>query len=187
MGKYDDLIGLVGRAYHGTPSPSVQRFDPGRIGSGAGTSQGHGYYFSGSRDLAQQYGSPMEVEIALPRDRLVDLYTPLRDQPDMLDRFAEAVRAAPENKWKNDAFTEMMRRDGEAQLAYQSLLRAHNVGEGGARLGRYEAGRRASQGLFDRGVLGGLWDGGLHDAGAKNYVIFPGSEDAIRVLRAGVD
>jgi hypothetical protein len=187
MGKLDDLIGLVGRAYHGTPNPHLQRFDPGRIGSGEGAAQGHGYYFSGSRNVSQQYGQPIEVEIALPRDRLMDMYTPLRDQSDMLDRFAEAVRAAPENRWKNDAFTEMMRRDGEAQLAYQSLLRAHNVGDGGPMLGRREAGRRASQGLFDQGVLGGLWESGLYDPGAKNYVIYPGSEDAIRVLRAGAE
>jgi hypothetical protein len=190
MGKLDqlgDAVRQVIRAYHGSPHPDsvlAGGFDPQSIGRSNGTGEGHGYYFTEDPDLSQWYGHPIEVEIAAPRNALADWYSPVRDQGEMLDRFADALSDAPENKWKGDAYVELMRRDGQAQLVYQSLLRAHNVGQGAERLGRYEAGRRASESLSRRGVLGGRWQDEWTTApGMNNYVIFPGAEDAIRVLR----
>lgn len=182
-----DAVRQVIRAYHGSPYADEIMdggLDASRIGVGNGTSQGHGYYFTEDRDLARYYGTPIEVEIAAPRESMADWYAPARNQGDMLDRFAAAIREAPENKWKNDAWAELMRRDGEANLAYQSLLRAHNAGDGGERVGRFEAGRRASEAMSRHGVLGGYWQDEMTTApGLKNYVIFPGAEDAIKIIR----
>jgi hypothetical protein len=190
MGKLDALGGRVRqtiRAFHGTPHPEdvlARGLDPRRIGSSNGTAEGHGYYFSEDRALSRWYGEPLAVEIDVPRRSIADWYSPVRSQGDLLDRFAQAVKSAPDNKWKQDAFAEMMRRDGQAHLAYQSLLRAHNVGDGAGRLGRYEAGRRASEALREHGVLGGRWvDEMTTEPGAANYLLFPGVEDSIRILR----
>lgn len=188
MGKLDELGDAVRRtirAYHGTHSPQpLTAFDAKFIDSANGNAQGHGFYFSDDPRVARMYGTPVEVELPVDRSQLADLYSPLRHKGEMLDRFAAAVREAPDNKWKNDAWAEMMRRDGQAQLVYQSLLRAHNVGDGSSRLGRYEAGRRTSDALRRHGVAGGWWDEEFAP-GAKNYVIFPGVEDQIRILSQG--
>jgi hypothetical protein len=158
--------------------------DARRIGASNGTGQGHGYYFTQDKDLSRWYGQPIDVEIAIPQQSMADWYAPARKQGDVLDRIAAAIQEAPENTWKGDAWKELMRRDGETNAAYQSLLRAHNVGDGGERLGRYEAGRRASDAFSRHGVLGGYWQDEMATApGLNNYVIFPGAEDQIRILR----
>lgn len=202
MGRYDELIQRLGsqpiRAFHGSPhADDILRggFNPSRIGTGEGTAEGHGYYFTDSRPLSGLYGSPVEVEISVPRNSLMDMFAPPRSQGEVLDRMAEAIRQAPDNKWKEDAWRELMRRDGEAHAVYENLLRAHNVGESppaqsildaaaAARLGRMEAGRRTSQSLLDQGIFGGHWESGM-EPGSRNYVIFPGIEDQIRILRDG--
>jgi hypothetical protein len=175
------------RAYHGSRAAQeimAGGFDPRFIGRENGTAQGHGYYFTEDPALARWYGDPVPVEIAVPSHAVADWYAPARRQGDLLDRFAAAVEAAPENRWKGDAFAELMRKDGQAQLAYQSLLRAHNVGNGSQRLGRYEAGRRASEALVRHGILGGHWVDDMAAApGLRNVVMFPGTEDSIRILR----
>lgn len=182
-----DSVRQVIRAYHGSPQADEilsRGLDPTRIGVSNGTGQGHGYYFSEDRDLARWYGQPIEVEIAVPRESMADWYSPARGQGEVLDRMAAAIQEAPENKWKGDSFAELMRRDGEVNLAYQSLLRAHNFGDGSSRIGRYEAGRRASDAMSRHGVLGGYWQDEMTTApGMNNYVIFPGAEDQIRILR----
>lgn len=191
-----DAVRQTIRAFHGSPHiEDILRggFNPKRIGTGEGTAEGHGYYFAESRPLAGLYGSPLEVEIAIPRNSLMDMFSPPRGQGEVLDRMAEAIRQAPSNKWKDDAWRELMRSDGEAHAVYESLLRAHNVGDSpqpqsildaahAARLGRREAGRRTSQSLFDQGIFGGHWESGM-EPGTRNYVMFPGTEDSIRILR----
>lgn len=191
-----DAVRQVIRAYHGSPyADEIIRggFNPSRIGSGEGTAEGHGYYFTESRPLSGLYGRPVEVEIAVPSRSLMDMFAPPRSQGEVLDRMAEAIRLAPENKWKEDAWRELMRPDGEAHAVYESMLRAHNVGGAppaqsvmdasrAARLGRAEAGRRTSQSLVEQGIFGGHWESGV-EPGARNYVMFPGTEDQIRILR----
>lgn len=200
QGKYGALLGLIDdapiRAYHGTRSADdLLSFDPRRIGTGEGTAEGHGYYFTDSRPLSGLYGRPVEVEIAVPRKSLMDMFAPPRGQGEVLDRMAEAIRQAPDNKWKEDAWRELMRLDGEAHAVYENLLRAHNVGAerpaqsileaaAAARLGRMEAGRRTSQSLFDQGIFGGHWGSGM-EPGTRNYVMFPGVEEQIRILSQG--
>jgi hypothetical protein len=189
MGRLDELgdsVRQLIRAFHGSPHADEilgKGLDPARIGASNGTGQGHGYYFSEDRSIARHYGDPVEVEIAVPRQSLGDWYAPARQQGDLLDRFASAVREAPENKWKSEAWSDLMSPDGEMQLAYQSLLRAHNVGDGGERLGRFEAGRRSSEALRKHGILGGYWEDEFASPGLKNFVLFPGIEDQIRILR----
>lgn len=189
-----DAVRKVIRAYHGSPY-DFNRFDASKIGTGEGTAQGIGHYFSSDQSVPLLYGKHrLEVDIDLPEQSLARWYEPVRDQGDMLDRFYAALSEAPENKWKGSAFAELMRRDGEAGAVYENLLRAHNAAEATGsqpmsllarnalvRGGRIEAGKVASEALRRHGVFGGVWD--ASSEGAKNYVIFPGSEDAIRILR----
>jgi hypothetical protein len=80
---------------------------------------------------------------------------------------------------------EILTARGTPQGAYQSLLRAHNVGSSGASMGRFEAGRRASEALRASGIPGMRWlDDDFPALRANNYVVFPGAEDSIRILRA---
>jgi hypothetical protein len=176
------------RAYHGSPYRDkilAEGFDSRSIGSSNGTGQGHGFYFSGNPNVSRHYGDGLEVEIAIDPSRLPDAYVPFADQHVYRDPFFAAVAAAPENKWKADAIAEIRRARGTPQLAYQSLLRAHNVGPAGAEmLGRFEAGRRASEALRSHGVPGMQWlDDDFPSMAARNYVMFPGTEDSIRILR----
>ncbi len=176
------------RAYHGSPYRDKilsEGFDPSRIGGSSGTAQGHGFYFSDNQNVSRHYGDGLEVEIAIDPEQFPDAYMPFADQSLYRDPFFAAVAAAPENKWKSDAIEEIRRARGTPQLAYQSLLRAHNVGPAGAdMIGRFEAGRRASEALRAQGVPGMQWlDDDFPSMAARNYVLFPGAEDAIRILR----
>jgi hypothetical protein len=176
------------RAYHGSPLRErilAEGFDPARIGSNSGTGQGHGFYFSDHQDVSRHYGKGLEVEIAINPESLPEAYLPFADQFLYREPFFAAASAAPENKWKGDAISEILRAQGTPQLAYQSMLRAHNAGLAGAGgVGRFEAGRRASEALRSQGVPGMSWlDDDFPAMKARNYVIFPGAEDQIRILR----
>lgn len=175
------------RAYHGSPRRDrilESGFDPSLIGSNSGTGQGHGYYFSSNPAVSGHYGDGIEVEIAIDPDALPDAYRKFADQWLYREPFYEAVSRAPENKWKGEAVSEILRSSGTPQLAYQALLRAHNVGDGAQMLGRFEAGRRASEALRREGVLGMQWlDDDFPSLRARNLVVFPGAEDQIRILR----
>lgn len=199
MGKIDEIAELAARlggqapqpkyirAYHGSPGRErilASGFDPSLIGSNSGTGQGHGYYFSSNPAVTRHYGDGIEVEIAIDPDELPDAYRKFADQWVYREPFYAAVSRAPENKWKGEAVSEILRSGGTPQLAYQSLLRAYNVGDGAEMLGRFEAGRRASEALRAEGIQGMQWmDDDFPTLQARNLVVFPGAENQIRILR----
>jgi len=196
MGRLDEIVKAVAaaapkpkyiRAYHGSPARDLivaSGFDPKRIGSHGGSAEGHGYYFSNDPRLTRHYGDGLEVQIGVDPAMLPDALLPFADQRSYRDQFFDAVAKAPENKWKGEAVSEILRGGGTPQGAYQSLLRAHNAGMGQDMIGRFEAGRRASEALQSHGIPGMQWlDYAQPEAAATNYLLFPGVEDQIRVIR----
>ena len=162
-----DAIRQVIRAYHGSPY-DFDRFDASKIGTGEGlASHGHGFYLTKARELAEYYrpkgGRVYEIEIPRSQGELLDWNAPVIQQP---QRIQDAVR-------------ELLDRDAvhlKGGKAYDQIAKHYGDGLSDS---------RASDMLFDRGIVGNTFLGARQgDKGrARNYVLFPGTEDSIRILR----
>jgi hypothetical protein len=155
------------RAYHGSPY-DFDRFDASKIGTGEGAaSHGHGFYLTKDSDLAEYYrpkgGRVYEVEIPRRQDELLDWNAPVLQQPPLIQ----------------DAIRELLHRDAvhlKGGKAYDQIARHY---------GDNLSDSRASDLLFERGIFGNTFLGARQTDGsrARNYVMFPSTEDSIRILR----
>ena len=176
MDPTDTIRSLI-RAYHGSPARNIRKFDPNRIGSAKnGTALGYGFNFSEDPLFARQYrpmlGKTYEVEIGYPESSLIALDE--RPTGDKRAALADMVYEAPSNFWRDDATQELMV-GGNSQLVLESLLRAYNTEQ----MDRQKNLARIASELFDRQIPGARSD----HYGPRTYVMYPGSEDRIRVLR----
>jgi hypothetical protein len=172
----DDLIRRLGgekpiRAYHGSPH-DFRKFDFANIGRGAGNqSYGHGLYFAENERIAKRYKVPpgklYKVDIAQPENAFVDFELPLSAQP----RIAQAFDAANGLLPRRDAklFSRFLTEDPDGEKAY--MLLDHLLGS-----------ERTATAMFDAGVPGTRFLD-VTGEGTRNYVMFPGTEDSIHILR----
>ena len=117
--------------------------------------------------LRNRRGHMYEVEIDYPEDALLHLDVPVGEQP-------KAVR---------DALGEFARAPSHFTFG-QEGWRGKNAYMSAAEQGGSQA--EASRFLLERGIPGlRYWDGESRAAGegTRNYVMFPGTEDRIRILR----
>lgn len=176
MDPADTIRSLI-RAYHGSPSRSIKKFDPGRIGSARnGTALGYGFNFSEDPSFARQYrpftGKTYEVEIDYPEESLLAMDAPLAGHK--LEAVADMVEQAPSSFWRDDAIGGMIAKSN-SNMVLESLLRAYNTEE----MDRQGNLARIATELFDRQIPGAVSE----YYGPKAYVMFPGTEDRIRILR----
>jgi hypothetical protein len=104
-----------------------------------------------------------EIELPRSQDELMDWNTPVIQQPQQIQ----------------DAVRELLDRDAvylKGGKAYDQIARHYGDGLSDS---------RASDLLFERGIVGNTFLGARQgNAGrARNYVMFPGTEDSIRILR----
>ena len=182
-----DSVRQVIRAYHGSPY-DFDRFDASKIGGGVGTQMaGHGIYFAENERIASRYRYPTrgrlpdsasrhrgklpgrvyEVDIMHPQERLIDFETPLSQQAAIEQAMHGALGVLP----KRDAkmFEKFLAEDPDGHGAYMLL---------DSMLGP----EKAAAAMQGRGVPGTRFLDVTGD-GTRNYVIFPGAEDQIRILR----
>lgn len=170
LSKLDELgdsVRQVIKAYHGSPY-DFDKFDASKIGTGEGrASHGHGFYMTKATDLAEYYRPPggrvYEIEIARRPDELLDWNAPVMQQSQQIQ----------------DAVRELLDRDAvylKGGKAYDQIAKHYGDGLSDS---------RASDLLFERGIVGNTFLGARQgDSGrARNYVMFPGTEDSIRILR----
>lgn len=155
------------RAFHGSPH-DFDRFDASKIGMGDGNaSHGHGLYFSKSKDLAEYYRPPggrvYEVEFKRPETEMLQWNTPVIQQGGNVQ---DAVRSLLDR----DA---LQLKGGKAY----DLISKH--------YGDNLSDDRASQLLREYGVFGNSFLGPRQKTPGRptNYVIYPGGEDSIAILR----
>jgi hypothetical protein len=133
------------------------------------------------RAAAQSPGHMYEVELRVPEGALMDWDAPLSAQPQHFMQVLRAYDAVPELPssvpWKP-----------VGEQAYRRLIDRISM-SGPARKGQMPPGRAAvaaADALMSGGVPGIRYlDAGSRRAGAgtHNYVMFPGTEDQIRILR----
>jgi len=175
----DDLIRRVGdaasagtiRAYHGSPY-DFDAFDASRARSGAGTQMaGHGLYFAENERIAKRYKRPpgklYEVEIAQPQNSFLDFEAPLVDQKPA----ARAIAAASKRLARGDAglYADFLAESPDGHGAY--MLLDSLMGP-----------REAATAMRELGVPGVRFLD-VTGEGTRNYVMFPGTEASIRILR----
>lgn len=129
-------------------------------------------------------GHMYEVEIGHPESALLDLDSPASGAHKAA--LLEAAFAAPANKWREMAIDEIASPGTRAKIPMESLLRAHNTGQANKLAGRMASQAAVAQSLFRSGVPGAKYFDGISRSageGTRNYVMFPGTEDRIRILR----
>jgi hypothetical protein len=182
-----DAVRGVIRAYHGSPY-DFDKFDASKIGDATGTQMaGHGIYFAENERVASRYRYPLrgrlpesasrhrgklpgrvyEVDIMHPHERLIDFETPLSQQAEIEQAMHGALGALP----KRDAklFEKFLAEDPDGHGAY--MLLDHLLGP-----------EKAAAAMQGRGVPGTRFLDATGE-GTRNYVMFPGTEDSIRILR----
>jgi hypothetical protein len=167
------------RAYHGSPH-DFDMFDSKHIGSGEGNAaQGHGLYFAGREKTAQYYRDFLSP----PRDKVAGGFGPPKG------KMYEVGIDYPERSLL-DFRSRIDQQGGNVQDAMRSLLGSQSANMSGRRAyreistgwGDSLSDAKASQLLFDHGIPGLRFP----DSGSQkhhNYVVFPGAEQNIRILR----
>jgi hypothetical protein len=145
------------------------------IGQSLGRQSGFaGYDVSDAAHAARgQLGTGYELEIAYPESALLDLDAPISSQPQQIQEALGDFAKAP---WHFSLGPD----DWRGRNAYIEMA---NKMFGGASQGGQ---REASEFLAGRGVPGVRYlDGASRPGseGTRNYVMFPGTEDSIRILR----
>jgi hypothetical protein len=144
--------------------------------------------------LEERPGRMYEVEVGLPEDALLNYDAPISQQP-MAIRNNSALLEMAADEARNNALqaTTQGRHDhwwnlannpsqAPASLAVQAGRHRRPVGAGRPPMGP----EQFSEYLFESGIPGIRYlDQGSRSAGegTRNYVIFPGAEDSIRILR----
>jgi hypothetical protein len=129
-------------------------------------------------------GHMYEVEIDYPESTLLDLDAPAAGPHKAA--LLEAAFDAPQNKWQRMAIGEIASPSTPSHVAMESLLRAHNAEKANKMAGRMSSQAAVADSLFRAGVPGARYfDQGSRSAGqgTRNYVMFPGTEDSISILR----
>ena len=192
------------RAYHGSPH-DFERFDASKIGTGEGVqSFGHGLYFADNPAVAEEYrrmlsrgqpGHAYEVNLHTDPSRMINYDAPLAAQPRPVLDVARELKADLPRVYESDIRNELARLAGETPNKppivhnmpaptngrelydnFHRMLGAHGATS--------EA--DAARMLAERGITGVRYlDGGSRAAGegSRNYVMFPGTENLIEVLR----
>jgi hypothetical protein len=111
-------------------------------------------------------GRTYELEVAVPRDSLMEWDAPLSYQsPEVLEKL-RSVNPQIVDDWADSP-------DGSAAMFYRVLAGGSVFDTPSVRQQR-----RASEALFDAGIPGHAYQGQV-----ENYVFYPGIEDQIRILR----
>jgi hypothetical protein len=129
-------------------------------------------------------GHIYEVEIGFPEEALLDLDSPLAGEHKAA--VLGAAFAAPANKWQSMAIAEAAGGDTPAKVPLESLMRAYNALQPDPYAGRVPSQAAVSRSLLERGIPGNRYlDASSRSSGqgTRNYVMFPGTEDRIRILR----
>ena len=125
-----------------------------------------------------------EVEIDYPEATLLDLDAPATGPHKAA--LLEAAFDAPQNKWQQMAIEEIASRSTPSQVAMGSLMRAHNAEKANKMAGRMSSQAAVADSLFRAGVPGARYFDQVSRSagqGTRNYVMFPGTEDSISILR----
>ncbi len=135
----------------------------------------------------ERVGHMYEVEIAHPESRLLDWDAPLRGQsagePGVIDRASAGLDSRHRDELVSlPEWGERMPGSG----LYRRLVSAYEQQLQGPLGVRRHAPAMASRALFEAGVPGVRYFDGFSrraQSGTRNYVMFPGTEDSIRILR----
>jgi hypothetical protein len=144
-------------------------------------------FYNLQRQVAEKSSNPgvmYEVAIDQPESSLLDLDAPLSGEHKAA--VLDAAFAAPQNKWQQMAIEEAASPATRASVALESLMRAYNVTQTNRIAGRLPSQAKVSSALFERGIPGATYAdtfGRYSERGSRNYVMFPGTEDSIRILR----
>lgn len=188
------------RAYHGSPH-DFDRFEASKLGTGEGNqAYGNGLYFAEAEDVARTYrdslagqgnapqGRMYEVNINANPDQFLDWNKPLSEQSD-------AVRAALEPIARAEAENELRRIEASRRM---TDIRQRQMGiepKPSPPLPTVEEYMQRMQGnqfvgnenaLRDAGIPGMRYlDGFSRETGqgTTNYVVFPGNENLIDIMR----
>lgn len=152
-------------AYHGSPV-RFEKFDASKIGTGEGAQKyGYGLYFSSSPDVAGKYrlkagdGGGSFYTVDIPDDlvkNMLDWDAPIKTQSEVIQRLAKQEGLDPD--------------DFGGDLAFRLGVRSPE----------------AVKLLRDQGVLGVKYfdqASRRKDKANQNFVVFPGGEDQIKILK----
>jgi hypothetical protein len=132
----------------------------------------------------ERTGHMYEVEIGYPEEALLDLDAPATGEHKAA--MLGAAFEAPDNKWQRMAVNEIADRGARAKIATESLLRAYNSITDNPMLSRAASAAKVSESLLRHGIPGARYfdkSSRAAGTGTRNYVVFPGAEDSIRILR----
>jgi hypothetical protein len=146
---------------------------------------------SSNADLVpkRRAGRMYEVEIGHPETTLLDWDSPINQQPRLMRAMERIASVAPDRQAAG-RMMEWLPRELEGEAAYHAIRDAFQPAPG--RYGYYRSGtiehksRSAAEALLQEGIPGIRYlDQGSRSAGegTRNYVMFPGTEDQIRILR----
>lgn len=134
------------------------------------------------RFLEERPGHMYEVEIGYPEKALLAFDMPLDQQRQIMPFAEKAIGKIPDPRARHDAMGILEEADSNSGRDVYGILKAYAPPSDNIR-GSAEF---ASRALMDSGVPGIRYlDAGSRRAGdgTRNYVIFPGAEDSIRILR----
>lgn len=144
--------------------------------------------------LEERPGRMYEVEVGLPEDALLNYDAPISQQPKairdnsmLLEMAADEARnnaLQATTQGRHDHWWNLAKNPSQApaSLAIQAGRHRRPVGAGRPPMGP----EQFSEYLFESGIPGIRYlDQGSRSAGegTRNYVVFPGAEDSIRILR----
>lgn len=136
--------------------------------------------------LREHAGHMYEVEIGHPEGALLDWDATLASQP---ERIVDALQSIGVNTRPFSGKYLGYRVDGvqpTGRHAYEEAVSLARSASAPSRLSRADGSARAAKALSEVGIPGiKYWDAGSRAAGegTRNYVVFPGAEDAITILR----
>jgi hypothetical protein len=134
------------------------------------------------REAAQNPGRMYEVEIARPEQALLDWDATLDEQQHLLPAAKRALGRIQDPLARHDAMGIIEEPAGNKGRDLYGILKAYAPES--SRVG--ENARFASRALMEEGIPGLRYLDGLSrrvGEGTRNYVMFPGTEDSIRILR----
>ena len=130
-------------------------------------------------------GHTYEVEIAHPERSLLDWDSPISEQPHLKSAMERIASVAPDRQ-AADRMMEWLTRELEGESAYHAIADAFRpTNHPALGLNKYKS-RSAAEALLQEGIPGIQYlDSGSRKVGdgTRNYVMFPGTEDQIRILR----
>jgi hypothetical protein len=155
-------------AYHGSPN-RFDKFDGQKIGSGQNRAAfGHGTNFTDDIKAAKHYAGPKgwiyEVEIPYHKDDLLDWNSPVNEQ-------------------KALAAFQIIIEEGNAPEILKSQIEEGATGEIAYRLLAINGDNIASALLLEHGISGISHIDPLSVSNGRNYVMFPGTESQVHILK----